>query len=195
MTGHEPDSGHRTVRRRAVTAGLAWAVPVVVVGAAAPAYAASACPALTYALDDSHSTFDQILIRNAGATPLPAGRTITWVVQNRTTAAATLAVVGVVGVTASPTSVGITAGGRATLTFTLTAPLAPGATLSWSYTITGWNYASRVTVNGCTGATACLSSNLYTPGTACPTAGPAAAPAAADGQPVVFPDPGVVPPK
>lgn len=40
----EPDP-HR-VSRRALTAGAVWSVPVIAVGAAAPAYAASLCPVI-----------------------------------------------------------------------------------------------------------------------------------------------------
>lgn len=38
------DPAHRRVGRRAVAAGAAWSVPVIAVGAAAPALAASVCP-------------------------------------------------------------------------------------------------------------------------------------------------------
>ena len=192
----QPRDVARTARptRRTVTAGLAWAVPVVTLGAAAPAMAASGCPTMTYRLDASHATYDEARITNTGTVPLPSGTTITWVVQNRSTSAATLTFIsgGLNGVSASVSSIGIAAGGTATITFTLTAPLAPGAALYWRYSITGWNYASRVTVNGCPGATACLSSNGYTPGTACPTAGGGGARLA---RPTSFPDPSEVPPK
>lgn len=184
----------RPLRRRAVTTGLAWAVPAVLVGPAAPAFAASGCPSLSYSLDDSHASYDQILIRNTGATPLAAGTTISWVVQNRSAANASLSIIGTSGVSVSPTTSSLVAGGQATLTITLTAPLAAGATLSWSYAITGWNYATRVTVTGCVGATACLSSVLFTPGTACPAAARAGAPAAAGGS-TTFPDPRNIAPK
>ena len=192
----QPQDESRTARpsRRTVAAGLAWAVPVVTLGAAAPAMAASGCPTMTYVLDDSHSGYDEVRITNTGSVALPAGTTITWVVQNRTTAAATLSFItgGLSGVSASVSSIGITAGGSATITFTLTAPLAPGALLYWRYTITGWNYATRITVNGCVGATACRSSYIYTPGTVCPTAGLLGARVSS---PTTFPDPSEVPPK
>lgn len=194
--GGQLQAESRTTRpsRRSVAAGLAWAVPVVTLGAAAPAMAASGCPTMTYVLDDSHSGYDEVRITNTGTVALPVGTTITWVVQNRAGIAATLAFIsgGLSGVSASVSSIGITAGGTATITFTLTAALAPGASLYWRYTITGWNYATRITVNGCVGATACRSSYYYTPGTACPTGGGGGARLAG---PPTFPDPSEVPPK
>lgn len=48
----QPQHAHGTVsrpRRRTVAAGLAWAVPTIAVGAAAPAMAASTCPPLSTA--------------------------------------------------------------------------------------------------------------------------------------------------
>ncbi len=195
--GSAPSASFRP-RRRAVTAGLAWALPVVAVGAAAPAFAASGCSTFSFALDDSHAAYDQVTVTNTGTRVLPAGTTITWLVRNRATTNATLAITAVSGVTASPTSAGITAGGTTTFTFTLSAPLAAGAALYWRYTITGWNYATRVTINGCAGATACLSSLSYTPGTACPEtplAGAGARAANGSGGSDVFPDPRVIPPK
>lgn len=182
----------RSVRRRTVAAGLAWSVPVVLVGTPARAIAASSCPTLRYVLDASNPSYDEIRITNAGSTPLAAGTTITWVVYNRRAATSTLAIQSTTGVTAAPMFVGIASGGTGTITFTLSAPLAAGQTLSWRYTITGWNYASRVTINECPGATACLSSRTFTPGTDCPPAALVAGRAAA---PTVFPDPAVIPPK
>lgn len=190
-----PDLGvapRRSVRRRTVAAGLAWSVPVVLVGTPARAIAASSCPTLRYVLDASNPSYDEIRITNAGSTPLAAGTTITWVVYNRSPFPATLTITATSGVTASPTSLGIASGASGTFTLTLSAPLAPGQALYWRYRITGWNYASRVTVNECPGATACLSSRTFTPGTDCPPAGLVAGRAAA---PTVFPDPAVIPPK
>lgn len=182
----------RDVARRRVSAGLAWSVPIVVMGAPARAVAASTCPTLTYVLDASNRNYDEIRITNTGTTSLAVGTTITWVVYNRSPFPATLTIAATSGVTASPTSLGIASGASGTFTFSLSAPLAPGQALYWRYRITGWNYASRVTVNGCPGATACLSSNLYTPGGDCP---PTARVAGRAAVPTEFPDPAEIPPK
>lgn len=193
----QPQGESRPTRpsRRTVAAGLAWAVPVVTLGAAAPAMAASGCPTMTYVLDDLHSDYDEVRITNTGSVALPVGTTITWVVRNRASAATTLSFIsgGLSGVSASVSSIGITAGGTATITFTLTAALSPGASLYWRYTIYFWNYATRITINGCVGATACLSSYYYTSGTDCPTgSGGGGARVAAT---TTFPDPSEIPPK
>ena len=51
------------ISRRRVTAGAAWAVPVVVVGAAAPAVAASACPTLVTPVTVTGRTRDSATVR------------------------------------------------------------------------------------------------------------------------------------
>ena len=107
----------RSVRRRTVAAGLAWSVPVVLVGTPARAIAASSCPTLSYVLDASNPSYDEIRITNAGSTPLAAGTTITWVVYNRRAATSTLAIQSTTGVTAAPMFVGIASGGTGTITF------------------------------------------------------------------------------
>lgn len=166
------------VHRRTVAAGVAWSVPVVLVGAAAPAFAASATP--SFRLEDvlSANAGDEIRLINDGTVPIPSGTTITWQLQNTSDYDNDFSLDVLDGITrtSGPVSAFLAPGASLTLTFRITNAIPVGGRVAWSFFIDDYTYSSRATLSFAStthpeypSISRCVS-NLYdTPGTLCPT--------------------------
>ena len=189
-------SSARLTRRR-VTASVAWTLPVLAVAAAAPALATSGCPDLAVAEVPLSASADRISATNlAGSVSIPAGATITWLLENETATARTVTVSSLNGVGTATISQALAANGTVTFTFTTTATIAGGASVSWAYAIgatdvAAWNLRSQIriafsgTLAACPAETFCTSVSGTVVGTACPAATLPVAPARALPAPAV----------
>jgi len=129
-----------------------------------------------------NQTYDKITLTNTSTVTIPAGTTITWTVHNSSSAADTITLSSLAGVSSTTTSLTIAAGVTATITLTTTAAIAPGGSVSWQYNAAHWNFQGRVTMSfagttlaTCPSVSGCVSIFGSNPGTACPTTALAAA--------------------
>ncbi|HPB71642.1 MAG TPA: hypothetical protein PLX71_01550 [Phycicoccus sp.] len=178
------DATARPIRRRAVTRGAAWTLPVLAVATAVPAFAASpTCPVPVAAEAKESNTSDRITVTNpVTAAPIPIGTTISWYLQRQDALPLSITVSGMVGLTTTPLTQALS-GRVATFVFTTTSVIPAGGTVSWVYTdglAVGWNYRSRITVSfagtslaSCGASFSCTSvvQGIFgtTYGTTCPT--------------------------
>lgn len=165
--------------RRVLVQGTAWTVPVVSIAVATPALAASSgCPStVTFTGDINGAGLDQLTVTNTGTTPIPAGTTLTWELQNVSGATRTYSfVLTGLSLTLGTSPVTVANGSSTTLVFTVTTAIPPGGTRSWtvntgSNKFSSYRYNSMLTL-GPTCTALCLSDNgtvTNTFGTTCPT--------------------------
>lgn len=122
-------TSQQKVSRRTIAKGAAWSVPVVAVAAAAPAASASTTTPVDLQLDGSCGAAGLLnvgFVLTAGTEPVPAGTVITATGNG-------LLGAGVFTLSQQLANVALISGGQ---TVTLTADLAPGATLSMTTAIT-----------------------------------------------------------
>jgi hypothetical protein len=95
------------------------------------------------------------------------------VIQNVRTTAATLSLgtFGGVSLIAGTNPVSIASNASVTWTFQVAADIPVGGTVFWQYSIAGFTYNSRITLNeaGCTPVSRCVSDRFNVIGTTCPT--------------------------
>ncbi len=189
------ETGRQRPTRRQVTTGAAWAIPVVVLAAPAPASAVSpTCPSAT-ASGVISGGLDLWTITNSGPATWPAGTTITWTVQNRRGSNDTFSVPATTGLT--PTTRPATTladGATVTWSFATTGAVSANSSVSVSLQSTRYTYDSTFVISFsgtslsfCPSIQVCASDRWITFGAVCASAGLAAAARAAPGP--ELPDP------
>lgn len=173
--------------RRALAQGVAWSLPVVVVATAAPAVASSLCPTVAMTAAIVNASWDRLIFTNTSTITVPAGTTITVVLQNRASSNNLLTIGTLTGVTRTSGTSPITLAPNATTTYTFTvnAPIAPGGTVQFRVGWNTWNYAAYASVTfagtplaACPASNSCASDVNDVIGSICPTGYTAPAPPA-----------------
>lgn len=173
--------------RRALAKGVAWSLPVVVVATAAPAVASSLCPTVRMTAAIIDVNWDRLIFTNTSTITVPAGSTITVVLQNRASSNNRLTIGTLTGVTRTSGTSPITLAPNAstTFTFTVNAAIAPTGTVQFRVGWNVWNYAAYASVTfagtalaACPATNSCASDVNDVIGSICPTGYSAPAPPA-----------------
>ncbi len=173
--------------RRVLARGAVWSLPVVAVAAAAPAVASSLCPTVAMTAEIIDASWDRLNFTNTSAITVPAGTTITVVLQNRATSNNSLTIGTLTGVTRTSGTSPITLAPNATTTYTFTvnAAIAPGGNVRFRVGWNVWNYAAHASVTfagtalaACPASKSCASDVNDVIGSICPTGYTAPAPPA-----------------